>query len=74
MALCRSPSCVLLIPPCLFLPLSFSGVPHSAAKKKKNKTNIIRLHLTSPLLSSVHVLLWMIRVLKASVQVITFFI
>lgn len=69
MALYHSPSSILLIPPCLSLSVSFSGVPRSAAK---NKT-IIRLHLTSPLLSFVHVLLWMIRVLKASVQVITFF-
>lgn len=63
--------------PSLFVSLSFSGVPRSAAKNKqknKQKKPIIRLHLTSPLLTLVFVLLWMIRVLKASVQVITFFI
>lgn len=50
----------LLIPP--FVSLSTSGVPHSAAKKKKN---ITRLHLTSPLFF-VNVLFWMIRVLNVS--------
>lgn len=61
--------CLMRSPhPSPFVSLSFTGVPRSAAKKK----NIIRLHLTSPLLNFVHVLLWMIRVLKASVQVITF--
>lgn len=69
MALYNSPSCILLIPPCLFLSLSLGC--HALQLKKKNT---IRLHLTSPLLNFVHVLLWMTRVLKASVQVITFFL
>lgn len=76
MDLYHSPSCILLIPPCLFL--SLSAVCHALQlktnKKQTKKTPIIRLHLTSPLLTLVFVLLWMIRVLKASVQVITFFI
>lgn len=65
----HSPSCILLIPPRFFLSLSVAC--HALQLKKKK---IIRLHLTSPLLTFVHVLLWMIWVLKASVQVITFFL
>lgn len=60
MALYHSLSSVLLIPVCLSLSLSV-GLPPSAAKKKKN---IVRLHLTSRLLSCAFVLLWMIMVLK----------
>lgn len=56
--------------PCLLVSFLFQWSATLCSYKKKK--NIIRLHLTSPLLTFVHVLLWVIRVLKASVQVIFF--